>query len=142
MGFLSRLSSSSSPSPSSKLAQLQADLELKPKDTRLMLELAAALKASGDLAASIDMSLRAARLHLADGVHQKGIAIAKQLMASAPHDPKAFEFLVECYQTAKLKEDERGALKQLVKLYSQNPGTWSSELARANARLEALGPGR
>jgi lipopolysaccharide biosynthesis regulator YciM len=138
MGFLSRSSSSSS----SKIDQLQADLEKRPKDARLMQDLAAALKEKGATEASVEMSLRAARHFMDEGFHQKAVAIAKQMMVYAPTLPQAFELLVECYQALKLKEDERGVLKQLLKVYGANSSGNAAELARVRARLEELGPGR
>lgn len=121
---------------------LKAELEKKPKDTRLMVELVAALKEKGLIAAAVDLSVKAGKIHLADGFAQKAVAVAKQAMSFAPSQPEPLQLLVECYQALKLKEDERGALRKLLKVYGGSPSQWPDEIARANARLEELGPSR
>lgn len=144
MGFLSNLfgkSNESGSSSSPKVAKLEEQLEQRPKDTRLLLDLAAALRESDDLAGAVDASLRAARVHLEGGFHMKALAIAKQMMAYAPNKPQAYAVAVECYQGLKMKEDERGVWKQVIKQFSGDAR--EAELVqKATARIAELGPGR
>jgi tetratricopeptide (TPR) repeat protein len=131
MGFFSK------PDP---LAKAKAELEARPKDVKLLQDIAGMLKAKGQVDDAAEHYMRAARAQLELGFAPKAIALAKQVSQMLPKSPEAFEFLIEQYEEGKLKEELRSVLKTLLGIYR---GNGSEAAARATeAKLDALGPGR
>jgi thioredoxin-like negative regulator of GroEL len=132
MGFFSK-----APDP---IEKLKVELESKPTDSRLLLELAGLLKAKGAVSEAADHYLNAA-LALADkGFAPKAVAIVKQVTQLTPKSVEAFELLAKLYEQMKVKEDLRTVLKQLIPLYRAE-GKESSAKA-TEAKIQSLGPGR
>lgn len=122
------------------LDKLRLELEAKPTDTKLLLDVAAMLKARGATGEAVDHLMRAANGLSEAGFALKAVAIAKQVSQLAPKSLEAYEFLAQRYEQLKLREELRGALKQLVPIYRSNG---KEALARATeTQIEALGPGR
>jgi len=136
MGFLnSLLKKKDSKSP---LELLKEKADAAPNDPKLQQEVAAQLKAAGDLIGAHDYSRRAAQAHHKAGFAQKAAAVLKMSVAWGNPPPELMQDLVDTYLQLKLKEDARGALLQLRKLQSND----RDALARIDAKLTELGPGR
>jgi Flp pilus assembly protein TadD len=122
------------------LAKLQADVEKKPKDVKLRLDLANALKAKGASAAAVESYREAMTIYMEQGFAQKAVAVAKQVLSFSPNEVELHEFLAEHYEKNNLKEELRLSLKNLVRLYSENARQSDADAARA--KMNSLGPGR
>ena len=122
------------------IEKLKQELAQKPKDTKLLLDVAAMLKAKGAVSEAADHYLRAATALSEAGFAPKAVAIAKQVTQLAPKNIEAFELLAKLYEELKVKEELRGVLKALVSLYR---GSGKESFAKSTeTKLEALGPGR
>lgn len=122
------------------IAKLKAEVEAKPKDTKLLLDLAGQLKAKGALTEAGHYYFQAADALNAQGFASKATAIIRQVTQMAPKSVAAHEKLAEALDAAKAKEDLRGVLKTLVSLY-RGEGRMD-DAATAQAKIDALGPGR
>ena len=131
MGFFTK------PDP---IAKLRAEIHAKPKDSKLLLDLAGLLKHKGATDESAEFFMRAAHALVDVGFAPKAIALAKQVTQMVPKSQEPYEFLVEQYEELKLKEELRAVFKTLKTLY-RNDGKESAAVA-IEAKLEALGPGR
>ncbi|MHB8873803.1 MAG: tetratricopeptide repeat protein [Myxococcaceae bacterium] len=120
--------------------KLKQELERKPKDSKLLLEVAGLLKAKGAVSESVKHYLLAAQAMVDVGFTNKGVAIAKQVIGFAPKLTEPHEFLAKCYEQLKLKEDLRGVLKNLATLHASEGN--NAEAARLRKKIEELGPGR
>jgi Flp pilus assembly protein TadD len=137
MGFLGGLFSKKSGDP---LAALREQVEAKPNDPRLAMDLAHQLKAQGDLNGAREYALRAAQAHIAAGFNAKAVAVLKGAVAWGEPSTELLQALVNVLIELKHKEDARGALSQLRRLHVSAGNT--SELGRIDAQLTELGPGR
>lgn len=122
------------------IAALKQQVEAKPKDTKLLLDLAGMLKAKGAVDESAEIYMRAAHALMELGFAPKAVAIAKQVTHMTPKMIEPFEFLAGQYEENKVKEELRLVLKTLQSLY-RNDGK-ESKARETEKRLEALGPGR
>ena len=122
------------------LDKLKRELEQKPNDTKLLLDVAALLKQKGAVGEAVEHYVRAGQAMVGKGFAHKGVAIAKQAIQFAPKAIEPHEFLARCYEELKLKEDLRGVLKTLVGLYTAEGK--HDEAQRLRVKIEALGPGR
>ena len=122
------------------LAALRAQVEAKPNDPRLAMELANQLKAQGDLTGAHDSALRAAQAHIAAGFNAKAVSVLKSAVAWGQPSTELLQALVNVLIELKHNEDARGALSQLRKLHVSAGNT--SELGRVDAQLTELGPAR
>lgn len=122
------------------IAKLKAEVEAKPKDTKLLLELAGLLKAKGAISDAAEYYLQAADALSALGFATKAVAIIRQVTQMAPKSIVAHEKLAEALEEMKVKEDLRTVLKALVSLY-RGDGRMD-DAATAQTKIEALGPGR
>jgi thioredoxin-like negative regulator of GroEL len=127
----------SKPDPFEKL---KAQLEQKPKDTKLLLEMAGLLKEKGLTGAAVEHYLRAGQTLVEQGFAHKAASIAKQAIQAAPKAAEPYEFLARCYEELKLKEDLRGVLKTLVGVHASAGNV--AEATSLRKKIEALGPGR
>ncbi len=122
------------------LDALREKVDANPKDARLAQDLAAQLKAKGDLVGAIEYSRRAAQAHKANGFLQKALAVLKSAQAWDVPTPELLNELSEIYLELKHKEDARGTLVKLRQLQA-NTGNME-ELKRIDAKISELGPGR
>jgi hypothetical protein len=125
---------------SDPLAKLTAQVEKKPKDPKLGLELAGMLKAKGAQAAAIEQFMKVVGIYVDLGFAQKAVAVAKQVLTFAPDTLEAHEFLARHYETTNLKEELRLELRSLVRLYSEVGR--SDDASQARKKMDSLGPGR
>jgi tetratricopeptide (TPR) repeat protein len=122
------------------LAQLTAQVEKRPKDVKLVLDLANMLKAKGAQSAAVENFRKAMDLYVEQGFMPKALAIAKQVTSFAPNEIEPYEFLAEHYEKNNLKEELRLTLKTLVRLYGENAR--QDDADRARNKMSSLGPGR
>lgn len=120
--------------------KLRAEVEKKPKDSKLLLDLAGALKAKGATSEAADYYMRAAEALASLGFAPKAIAIFRQVTQLTPRSIPAHEALATHLEAAKMKEDQRTVLKTLVGLY-RSEGHQASA-TEAQKKIDALGPGR
>ena len=136
MGFLGGLFSKKG----DPLAALRAQVEAKPNDPRLAMDLANQLKAQGDLTGAHEYALRAAQAHIAAGFNAKAVSVLKSAAAWGEPSTELLQALVDVLIDLKHKEDARGALSQLRRLHVSAGNT--GELSRVDALLTELGPAR
>ncbi|MFT3837539.1 MAG: hypothetical protein QM723_11140 [Myxococcaceae bacterium] len=122
------------------LAKLQAEVDKKPKDVKMRLDLANALKAKNATAAAVEQYRAAMDIYMEQGFAQKAVAVAKQVLSFSPNEVELHEFLAEHYEKNNLKEELRLTLKNLVRLYAENARQADADKARA--KMNSLGPGR
>jgi thioredoxin-like negative regulator of GroEL len=122
------------------LQKLRADVEAKPKDSKLLLELAGQLKAKGAVGESAEYYLRAATALTELGFATKAVALLRQVTQMTPKSIPAHEALAACLEEMKVKEDLRTVLKALAGLYRAEGR--SQDAQTAHLKIEALGPGR
>jgi hypothetical protein len=122
------------------IEKLKAEIEKKPKDHKLLLDLAGMLKAKNQLGEAAEYLMRAAEALNTLGFATKGLAIFKQVIQMQPKSIPAHEALATALEQMKMKEDQRTALKTLVSLY-RTAGRMEDASA-AQQKIEALGPGR
>ena len=122
------------------LQKLRADLEAKPKDSKLLLELAGQLKAKGAVGESAEYYMRAAAALTELGFATKAVALLRQVTQMTPKSIPAHEALAKCLDEMKVKEDLRTVLKTLVSLYRSEGRPQDAQTAQL--KIEALGPGR
>src|SRR5688500_17512194 len=122
------------------IQKMKAEAEARPKDHKLLLELAGVLKAKGAVAESAEYYLRAAAALTAVGFGTKAVALLRQVTHMTPKSIPAHEALAKCLEDLKVKEDLRTVLKTLVGLY-RGEGR-ESESQAALKKIDALGPGR
>ncbi len=122
------------------IAALRAQVEAKPKDSKLLLELANLLKAKNAVSEAAEYYLRAAQALTDLGFATKAVAIIKQVTQLQPKSIPAHEALLVCLEEMKLKEDQRTVLKTLLTLY-RGEGR-ADDAQTALTKIDALGPGR
>lgn len=120
--------------------KLKTQLDQKPKDVKLLLEMAGLLKEKGLTGAAVEHYLRAGQAMIDQGFVNKAVAIAKQAIQVAPKATEPYEFLARCYEELKLKEDLRGVLKTLAGVHASAGNM--AEASDLRKKIEALGPGR
>ena len=125
---------------SDPLAALRAQVEAKPNDPRLAMDLANQLKAQGDLTGAHDSALRAAQAHIAAGFNARAVSVLKSAVAWGQPPTELLQTLVDVLIELKHKEDARGTLTQLRRLHVSAGNT--GELGRIDAQLTELGPAR
>ena len=119
---------------------LKKELEKKPKDSKILLDLAAHFKAKGATDEAVEYYMRAAQALSDVGFAPKAVALVKQVTQLAPKAIEPYELLAKLLEQLKVKEDLRAVLKILVPLYRSNG---KDDLARATEeKIKALGPGR
>lgn len=122
------------------IAKLRQEVESKPKDSKLLLDLAGLLKAKGNTDEAAEFYMRAAHALLDLGFAPKAVALTKQVTQMVPKSVEPWEFLLQQYEEMKLKEELRTVLKTLRTLYRADG---KESLAKAvEGKLDALGPGR
>ena len=131
MGFFTK------PDP---IAKLKAESDAKPKDTKLLLDLAGQLKAKGAVSESAEYYMRAATALTDLGFATKAVAIVRQVTQMVPKSIPAHEALARCLEEMKVKEDQRTVLKTLVTLYRAEGRPQDAQTAQL--KIDALGPGR
>lgn len=122
------------------IAKLKAEIEAKPKDQKLLLDLANQLKAKGAVSEAAEYFLRAADAMTDLGFQTKAVAVIRQVTQMAPKSIVAHEKLAGALEEMKVKEDLRQVLKVLVSLY-RGEGRMD-DASTAQAKIDALGPGR
>ena len=122
------------------IAKLKAEAEAKPKDTKILLDLAGQLKAKGAVSEACHYYILAAEALNAQGFASKGTAIIRQVTQMMPKSIAAHERLASALDEVKAKEDLRTVLKTLVSLY-RGEGRMD-DASTAQAKIDALGPGR
>lgn len=122
------------------LTKLRADVEAKPKDTKLLLDLAGQLKAKGALSEAAEYYMRAATAMTDVGFASKALAIIRQVTQMQPKSIPAHESLAACLAEMNVKEDQRAVLKTLVTLYRLEGRQQDAQTAQL--KIDALGPGR
>ncbi|MBS1151274.1 MAG: hypothetical protein H6Q89_2972 [Myxococcaceae bacterium] len=122
------------------IAKLREDLERKPKDSKLLLDLAGLLKAKGAVSEAAEYYMRAATALTDLGFATKAVAIVRQVTQLTPKSIPAHEALARCLEEAKAKEDQRTVLKTLVSLYREVGRSEDAQIAQR--KIESLGPGR
>ncbi len=122
------------------IAALKAQVEAKPKDSKLLLDLAGQLKTKGAVSEAAEYYMRAATALTDLGFATKAVAIIRQVTQMMPKSIPAHEALAACLEEMKVKEDQRTVLKTLVSLY-RSEGR-SDDAQTAQLKIDALGPGR
>ena len=122
------------------IQKLRSDVEAKPKDTKLLLELGGLLKAKGAVSESAEYYMRAATALTELGFATKAVAIVRQVTQMTPRSIPAHEALAACLEEMKVKEDLRTVLKTLVGLYRSEGRQQDAQTAQV--KIDALGPGR
>lgn len=135
MGFLSELLKKKDSKSPLEVARERADAN--PDDPRVNSDLAAQLKAAGDLTGAIEYTMRAAKAHHKAGFAQRALAVMKTAYGWGP-TPELLEEMIAILLELKLKEDARGMLFQLRRMKASD----SEALARIDAKIAELGPGR
>lgn len=120
--------------------KLRKDVEAKPKDSKLLLELAGLLKAKGAVSEAAEYYMRAAQALTDLGFATKAVAIIRQVTQMTPKSIPAHEALAGCLEEMKVKEDLRTVLKTLISLYRSEGRP--QDAATAQLKIDALGPGR
>lgn len=138
MGFLSGLLKKKD--AKSPLEQLRERANENPDDPRLQQDLAMQLKGTGDLSGAIEYSRRAAKAHQKAGFAQRALAVLKTAVAWGQPTQELLRETADLFLTLKHKEDARGTLLQLRKLYVASGS--KDEVARVDAQIAELGPGR
>lgn len=110
----------------------------RPRDTKLMLELAALLRQRGRLTEAVDVYLRAARQEWAEGLVHKASAIARLAVQLAPARPEAHEALARCLEGTDFRADLRAELRTLLELH--RGAGHLAEAQQVEQRLAALEP--
>ena len=122
------------------IQKLRSDVEARPKDTKLLLELAGLLKAKGSVSESAVYYMRAATALTELGFATKAVAIVRQVTQMTPKSIPAHEALAVCLEEMKVKEDLRTVLKTLMGLYRSEGRPQDAQTAQV--KIDALGPGR
>lgn len=122
------------------LQKLRAEVEARPKDSKLLLDLAGQLKAKGAIGEAAAYYLRAASALTDLGFATKAVALLRQVTQMTPKSIPAHEALAGCLELLKVKEDQRTVLKTLVTLYRAEGK--SEEAQTAQQKVDSLGPGR
>lgn len=122
------------------LQKLRSDVEAKPKDTKLLLDLAGQLKAKGAISEAAVYYMRAGEALTELGFGTKAVAIIRQVTQMTPKSIPAHEALAKCLEEMKVKEDLRTVLKTLVSLYRSEGRPQDAQTAQL--KIDALGPGR
>lgn len=138
MGFLSGLLKRGA--AKSAAEQLRERADGSPDDPRLQQDVAMQLKAAGDLAGAVEYSRRAAKAHKKAGFAQRALAALKTAVAWGEPTAELLQETADLFLELKLKEDARGALLQLRRLYAASSD--KAALARVDAKIAELGPGR
>ncbi len=122
------------------IAKLRSELETRPNDSKLLIELGGLLKAAGNPTEAAASYLRAATALNDLGFGTKAVALIRQVLALNPKSIPAHEALAKRLEEMKMKEDLRPVLKSLFTLY-QADGR-ATDARTIQAQIEALGPGR
>ncbi|GEM_PF-3303032 len=122
------------------IAALKAQVESKPKDSKLLLDLANLLKAKNAISEAAEYYLRAAQALTDLGFATKAVAIIKQVTQLQPKSIPAHEALLACLEEMKVKEEQRMVLKTLMTLYRGEGRQQDAQTAQL--KIDALGPGR
>ena len=122
------------------IQKLRAEVDAKPKDSKLLLDLAGQLKAKGAAGEAAEYYMRAATALTEKGFATKAVAIIRQVTQLTPKSIPAHEALAACLEEANIKEDQRMVLKTLLGLY-RSEGR-EKDAKAAEQKIEALGPGR
>lgn len=138
MGFLGTLFKGGK--KNDPLEALRERVEKNPNDPRLASELATQLNASGDLNGAQEYARRAAQAHQTAGFASRALAVLQGAATWGQPSTDLLQDLANVHIALKHKEDARGTLIQLRKLHVSAGN--QSELARIDAQLQELGPGR
>jgi thioredoxin-like negative regulator of GroEL len=122
------------------IQKLRGEVEARPKDTKLLMDLAGQLKAKGSVSEAAEYYMRAATALTDLGFATKAVAILRQVTQMTPKSIPAHEALAQCLEEMKVKEDLRAVLKTLVGLYKAEGK--QQEAQTVQLKIDALGPGR